>query len=53
MPLVAQTLCSVDQLRERSLFDPDKKRVVSRIAHPTTFEAVWHASAPHLEADDE
>src|SRR6516165_3932148 len=38
MPLVAQTLCSIDQLRERSLFDPDKKRVIARFDHPTTFE---------------
>ena len=31
MPLVAQTTRGVDQLRERRLFEPDRKRLVARI----------------------
>ena len=33
MPLIAQTARGVDQLRERSLFEPNKKRVIARIGH--------------------
>ena len=33
MPLVAQTARGVDQLRERGLFESNKKRVIARIAH--------------------
>ena len=40
MPLVAQTTRGVDQLRERRLLQPDRKRLVARIAHSTTLEAV-------------
>ena len=35
MPLVAQTPCGVDQLREWRLFQPNRKRFVARIAHST------------------
>ena len=48
MPLVAQTASGVDQLRERRLFQPDRKRLVARIAHSTTFDSVWRASALNL-----
>jgi hypothetical protein len=51
--VVAQTSRRFDQLRERRLFQPDGKRLVARIAHSTTFEAVWRASALNLKADDE
>ncbi len=40
VPLVAQTTRGVDQLRERRLFELDRKRLVARIAHSTTCEAV-------------
>src|SRR3984885_8027576 len=53
MSLIAQTARGVDQLRERRLFQPDRKRLVARIAHSTTFESGWRASALYLEADDE
>ena len=33
MPLVAQTARGIDQLGERGLFEPNKKRVIARIAH--------------------
>jgi hypothetical protein len=45
MPLVAQTTRGVDQLRERRLFELDRKRIVARIPHSPTFEAFWLASA--------
>ena len=53
MPLVAQTARGVDQLRERRLFEPDRKRLVARIAHSKPCEAVCRASEPFLGADDE
>ena len=33
MPLVAQTARGIDQVGERGLFEPNKKRVIARIAH--------------------
>src|ERR1700692_773034 len=33
MPLIAQTAGGIDQLGERGLFEPNKKRVIARIAH--------------------
>src|SRR5271154_328477 len=44
MPLVAQTTRGVDRLRERRVLKPDRKRLVARIAHSPTFEAVSCAS---------
>jgi hypothetical protein len=53
MPLVAQTTRGADQLRERRLFELDRKRIVARVPHSPTFEAF----GPHLRcvrrADDE
>ena len=52
MPLVAQTSRGIDQLRERGLFEPNKKRVVARIAHrtPVTCSACIRVT---LDADGE
>ena len=33
MPLVAQAARRVDQLRERGLFEPNRKRLIAQIAH--------------------
>ena len=53
MPLVAQTSRGVDQLRERGLFEPDKKRVIARIAHRNHLMRLFGSVRVTLEADGE
>jgi hypothetical protein len=53
MPLIAQPSRCRDQLRERSLFKPDKKRVIARIAHPNNLVRLFGTIRVTLEADDE
>ena len=53
MPLIAQTARGIDQLGERGLFEPNKKRVIARIAHrnhPCHRSARLHVT---LDADGE
>ena len=33
MPIIAKTARGIDQLCERGLFEPNKKRVIAQIAH--------------------
>jgi hypothetical protein len=53
MPLISPTARGVDQLRERGLFEPDGKRLVTRIAHPNHLVRLFGTIRVTLEADGE
>jgi hypothetical protein len=53
MPLVAQAACGVDQFRERRLLQPERKRLVARIAHPNHLMRLFDTIRVTSEADGE
>jgi hypothetical protein len=53
MPLIAQTSRGIDHLRERGLFEPNKKCVIARIAHRNHLRRYSACVRVALDADGE